>query len=167
VVPLLAEQQNSSRVAEWFALDRGVAVWALTPVEVVSASRRFVREGALNEHIAHAAEARLDDLVAAYHIVIDVDSVKSLAVRPLRLHALRTFDALQLAAALHWTEGNPAGTGLSHLGRSPVGGGSVRGIRRAGLKGVRPGFPASSPAPPRRTPAARQRRAARNSRHAS
>jgi hypothetical protein len=49
----------------------------------------------------------LDELVASSHVVVDVDAVKALARRLLRLHALRAFDALQLGAALQWAAGHP------------------------------------------------------------
>lgn len=86
-----------------------MVLWTLTPVEVVSALRRLVREKALEEEIARRAEDRIEELVRACHVVIDIDPVKSLATRLLRLHALRAFDALQLGAALHWVEGHPQG----------------------------------------------------------
>jgi hypothetical protein len=97
------------------AADDTVVLWTLTPVEVVSALRRLVRGNALDERVARAAEARLDELVRACHLVIDVEPVKTLASRLLRLHPLRAFDALQLAAALHWTEGQPQGRTLHTL----------------------------------------------------
>jgi hypothetical protein len=57
----------------------------------------------------------MDEIACACHVVIDVDPVKSLAIRLLRLHPLRTFDALQLGAALHWAEGHPQGRRLHTL----------------------------------------------------
>ena len=115
VVPLVVDQPTSPQVAAWMAADETVVLWTLTPVEVVSALRRLVREKSLDEGVARAAEARLDDLVRACHVVIDVEAVKALASRLLRLHSLRAFDALQLAAALHWTEGQPGGRMLHTL----------------------------------------------------
>lgn len=107
IVPLLVEQAASPRVAEWIAEDDTIVLWTLTPVEVVSALRRLVREKAIDERAARLAESRGDDLVDASHLVVDVDAVKSLAARLLRVHPLRAFDALQLGAALHWAEGQP------------------------------------------------------------
>ncbi len=115
VVPLLVEQEPSSRVAAWVAEDGTLVLWTLTPVEVGSALRRLVREQALEEEVARRAEGRLDELVRACQVVIDVDPVKSLAMRLLRLHPLRAFDALQLGAALHWAEGHPHGRTLHTL----------------------------------------------------
>jgi predicted nucleic acid-binding protein len=92
-----------------------MVLWTLTPVEVTSAVRRLVREQILTEQIARLAEDRMDELVRACHVIIDVDPVKSLATRLLRLHPLRAFDALQLGAALHWAEGQPQGRTLHTL----------------------------------------------------
>src|SRR5262249_6451935 len=86
-----------------------MAVWTLTSVEVVSAVRRLVRDRALAEGAAYIAETRLNELMDRCHVIIDVDTVKSQATRLLRLHSLHAADALQLAAALHWTEGHPQG----------------------------------------------------------
>jgi predicted nucleic acid-binding protein len=115
VVPLLIQQERSSRAAAWVSGDDAMVVWTLTPVEVVSALRRLVREAALSEDAARVAEIRLGEMLDRSHIVIDVEAVKSLAARLLRLHPLRAFDALQLGAALHWTEGNPQGRTLHTL----------------------------------------------------
>lgn len=115
VVPLLVEQRSSARVAEWVAEDDAMVLWTLTPVEIVSALRRLVRETALEEEVARVAEIRMDEVVRACHVVIDVEPVKSLATRVLRLHSLRAFDALQLGAALHWAEGHPQGRTLHTL----------------------------------------------------
>ncbi len=56
VVALLIEQEPSSRAAAWVARDDAMVVWTLTPVEVVSALRRLVRDQTLDEAIARAAE---------------------------------------------------------------------------------------------------------------
>jgi predicted nucleic acid-binding protein len=115
VVPLLIAQERSSRAAAWVSGDDAMVVWTLTPVEVVSALRRLVRERALSEDAARVAEVRLGEMMDRCHVVIDVEAVKSLATRLLRLHLLRVFDALQLGAALHWTEGHPQGRTLHTL----------------------------------------------------
>jgi len=104
---LLVEQAASSRATAWLSEDDGMALWTLTPLEVMSALRRLVRERAIDEDIARRAEGRMADIVRACHLVIDVEPVKLLAARLLRLHPLRAFDALQLGAALHWAEGQP------------------------------------------------------------
>jgi predicted nucleic acid-binding protein len=47
------------------ATDHAIVLWTLTPVEVASAVRRLVREGVLDEDLAHGAEGRMDDIVGA------------------------------------------------------------------------------------------------------
>lgn len=115
LVPLLVEQDASARAADWVTADDGVVVWTLTPIEVISALRRLSREGALDETAAQRAEVRLDELIRACHIVVDVEPIKAFARRLLRLHPLRAFDGLHLGAALHWAEGHPQGRILHTL----------------------------------------------------
>ena len=84
-------------------------------MEIVSALRRLVRDTTLEEERARLAEVRLDEVVRACHVVIDIEPVKALALRLLRLHPLPAADALQLGAALHWAEGHPQGRTLHTL----------------------------------------------------
>jgi predicted nucleic acid-binding protein len=102
-------QTGSRQAWAWAASDPGIVLWTLTPVEVASAIRRLVREDSIGEQVAADAEARLAEVAATGHIVVDVDRVKAQAIRLLRLHPLRASDALQLGAALHWAEGHPQG----------------------------------------------------------
>jgi hypothetical protein len=51
----------------------------------------------------------MGDFVRTSQVIIDIEPVKALATRLLRLHPLRAFDALQLGAALHWAEAHPQG----------------------------------------------------------
>jgi predicted nucleic acid-binding protein len=106
LVPLVLQQPVSPEVESWIAEDAALVAWTLTPVELVSALRRLVREGALVEHAAREAERLVSDLVSRAHVVSDVERVKSLATRLLRVHTLRAADALQLGAALAWSDGH-------------------------------------------------------------
>lgn len=108
-VPLLVHEPASARCDRWLAEDAELALWTLTPVEVSSALFRLVREGALAERAALQAEARIERLVRASAVVIDIDGVKARARRLLRVHQLRVADALQLGAALAWAADEPAG----------------------------------------------------------
>src|SRR5262245_29285230 len=108
LVPLVGAQAASSVADAWLAADPVLAVWTLTPVEISSAIWRLRRDGVIAEGIAEDAERRAAELVAACHVVVDVETAKSQAQRLLRLHALRAADALQLAAALEWCGGRPS-----------------------------------------------------------
>jgi len=112
LVPLVVQQTVSSQVEAWIAEDAVVVAWTLTPVELVSAVRRLLREEALVESAARQAEEVARDLMARAHIVSDVERVKTIATRLLRVHALRAADALQLAAALAWADGHAEGAVL-------------------------------------------------------
>ena len=107
LVPLIVRQPNSSEAEHWIAEDDTIVVWTLTPIEVMSALRRLVREGALIERAAREAEEMTGILFGHTHVVTDVERVKGLAARLLRLHSLRASDALQLAAAQAWSDGHP------------------------------------------------------------
>jgi predicted nucleic acid-binding protein len=117
VVPLVVAQPATVQMRRWFDEDGEIALWTLTPVEVISALRRLAREGRANELLTQRAEQRAWELADRSHVVSDVERVKSLAVRLLRLHALSAADALQLGAALVWTDGNPKGQVLYTLDR--------------------------------------------------
>jgi hypothetical protein len=107
VVPLLVRQKSSATVDGWLEADPAVALWTLSPIEIGSALWRLVREGALPEEDALRGEARSGELVAASHVVVDIEAVKLRAGRLLRVHPLRAADALQLAAALVWAADQP------------------------------------------------------------
>jgi len=115
VVPLVVRQSASARADRWYVDDPDVAIWTLTTIEITSALWRLRREQALTEDDVRAAESRAEELASGSFIVADVDSVKPLAVRLLRVHALRTADALQLGAALVWSGGRPQGKTLHTL----------------------------------------------------
>lgn len=83
-------------------------VWWGTEVECVSALARLERQGDLTDMATVAAIERLDTLAAGWHEVQPVDNVRRAAKRLLRVHGLRAPDALQLAAAIIGSEGNPS-----------------------------------------------------------
>jgi predicted nucleic acid-binding protein len=115
VVPLLVRQPQSPRIDEWWSQDNDAVLWTLTPVEVTSALWRLVRDRSVSEAEAQIAEARALEFAAASRVVIDVEGVKELACRSLRLHSLTGADACQLAAALVWAGGRPHGKTLLTL----------------------------------------------------
>jgi hypothetical protein len=117
LVPLVVRQPGSGDAERWLDEDAEVVTWSLTPVEVASALRRLVRDGELPERAARQAEDLTAAICVRTHVVSDVERVKGIALRLLRVHALRAADALQLAAALVWADGAPAGLVLHTLDR--------------------------------------------------
>jgi len=111
-VPLIVKQPSSPAVQQWMAQDPEIVIWTLTPVEIVSALRRLVRSGQLGEREAGRAESLLVELAKRCHLIVDVESVKAIACRVLRVHSLRAADALQLGAALAWAGSNTQGSVL-------------------------------------------------------
>jgi hypothetical protein len=109
VIPLIVKQAGSERADEWLSVDADVVLWMLTPVEITSALWRLVRENVLGEEDAQRAEDRVREFTAASRTVIDVEAVKAVSERLLRVHVLRAADALQLGAALVWSAGRPQG----------------------------------------------------------
>jgi predicted nucleic acid-binding protein len=78
-----------------------LAVLALSQVECVSAIRRRLREGDLQQSAAESVEQQLDRHMALRFLVQPLtDRVLDEAVTLLRRHPLRAFDALQLAGFL-------------------------------------------------------------------
>jgi predicted nucleic acid-binding protein len=129
LVPLVVEQPASSEAERWLAADAVVVTWTLTPVELVSALRRLLREGVLAERAVREAEELVRDLTGRAHVVGDVERVKTVAARLLRVHALRAADALQLGAALAWTDGHPEAAILHTFDRRLAEAASREGFR--------------------------------------
>ncbi len=100
LVPLLAPEGRSSECTDLLAADRRMIVWALTPVEALSAIHRRHRDKGLSDASLRQAKRRLESLRDAWNEIRDVDLVGRRAERLLGVHAIRAADALQLAAAL-------------------------------------------------------------------
>ena len=109
LVPLVAGQPSSAEAEAWIARDDEVVVWILAEIEVVSALWRLVRDGAVPEREAIAAESLAGEWMRRAHVVTAVDDVKDVARRLIRVHRLRAADAMQLGAALMWADHRPAG----------------------------------------------------------
>jgi predicted nucleic acid-binding protein len=107
IVPLLLEQPSSARARRLLKQDPDVVAWWGTSVECASSVARLRRDGQLDPSDEAAALRILERLRRGWYEVLPGDSVRALALRVLRLHPLRSADALQLAAALEWS-GTPA-----------------------------------------------------------
>jgi|APFre7841882724_1041349.scaffolds.fasta_scaffold144937_1 predicted nucleic acid-binding protein len=108
IVPLLVPQRASGAAEAVFETDPYVIVWWATPVECSSALARLEREGGIGREALTAAYDRLRKLGAAWDEVQPGRRVRDNAQRLLRSFALRAGDALQLAAAMEFSEDSPA-----------------------------------------------------------
>ncbi|MGE5851158.1 MAG: type II toxin-antitoxin system VapC family toxin [Candidatus Methylomirabilota bacterium] len=109
VVPLLLPDARSAGCATLLRSDTEPALWWASPVECQSALYRRRREGALPPAALAQALERLKALVADVDIVAPTTPLRERAGRLLAGHALRSADALQLAAALVWCDESPQG----------------------------------------------------------
>ena len=108
VIPLLVPEAASQPIQKLFEADPGMITWWASDIECVSAIARRQRPGLLDEEIANAAADRLRQFRDGWHEVEPTEGVRESAKRLLRVHDLRTADALQLAAALFASEERPS-----------------------------------------------------------
>jgi hypothetical protein len=107
IIPLLVTEPASRDTLEAYVHDPDVVVWWATEVECVSALARLERDGMLDESAFGGAIDRLDQISLGWHEIQPTSRTRQVAVRLLRVHALRTGDAFQLAAAITAAEGDP------------------------------------------------------------
>lgn len=107
MVPLVALESESDSCRRFLAEDRDMVVWLLTPVEVISALTRRLREKTLRPSDFRKAKGQLVLLEQAWSEVVSVERARERARRLLESHPLRAADALQLAAALVLSEERP------------------------------------------------------------
>ena len=108
IVPLLMSEDSTRSMQALATSDPAMLVWWATQVECASAIARLDRDGALDDLAVTQAFQRLRQLAGAWHEVDPSDAVREAAVRFLRVHQLRSADALQLAAAFVAAERRPS-----------------------------------------------------------
>ena len=108
VVPLLVPEAMSPSLQARYEVDPLMVTWWATEIECTSAIARQQRLGQLPEEVATEAVVRLNALRASWHEVEPGEEVRESAKRFLRVHDLRTADALQLAAAFFAAESRPS-----------------------------------------------------------
>ena len=112
LVPLLVPEAASEALTQLLAGDPEPMIWWATPLECQSAVQRRHRERPFDPAQLAGATERLRQLVQHADAVAPTDEVRRRAGRLLSLHPLRAADALQLAAALVWSEEQPHGEGF-------------------------------------------------------
>ena len=133
VVPLVAFEKETGACRTLLAEDTDIVVWFLTPVEVLSALTRRLREKSLKAIEFSKAKEQLAILERAWSEVISVERVRERARRLLETHPLRTADSLQLAAALLTSEETPQGFPFVTLDRRLGGAAEKEGFHVIGV----------------------------------
>jgi predicted nucleic acid-binding protein len=108
IIPLVADEPSRERMLTLLDEDPQMLVWWGTPVEVVSALARRERDGLLTADDVTNALAGFRQLADSWHEIVPSDAVRRSAERLLRVHALRSADSLQLAAAITAADHNPS-----------------------------------------------------------
>jgi predicted nucleic acid-binding protein len=109
LVPLLVRESTTESAEEALRGDAEMVVWWGTVLECRSAISRTLREGRLDDRSADRALGVLRLLADAWSEVLPGERVRSVAGRILMTHPLRAADALQLAAAVVWADGDGPG----------------------------------------------------------
>jgi predicted nucleic acid-binding protein len=104
---LLVSEEATGASRDLYEADPSLVAWWGTPVECVSAIARLERDGQLDATEVEDAVTRLRALGGHWTEVAPSESVRRAASRLLRVHALRAADALQLAAAVAFADGQP------------------------------------------------------------
>jgi predicted nucleic acid-binding protein len=108
VIPLLVPEVMSGSVQKLYEDDPVIAAWWASEIECTSAIARRQRLGQLPENVAAEGFVRLKALREGWHEVEPGEELRESAKRLLRVHDLRTADALQLAAAVYVAEARPS-----------------------------------------------------------
>lgn len=108
VVPLLRAEQSTVQMMQLRATDPLIIVWWGTVVECAAALARIEREGNLSPSSMAESFERLQELRRRWQEIQPTDALRELAARLLRVHNLRAYDSMQLAAAILASEHSPA-----------------------------------------------------------
>lgn len=100
VIPLIVPEPETRALGTLLRADASVAAWWGTRVECAAALARLEREGRITGPNMAQARSRLDVLADQWVEIAPSPQVRDQAERLLRVHALRSADAHQLAAAL-------------------------------------------------------------------
>lgn len=112
LIPLCVDEPATGAVRALTETDPSLVVWWGSRIECVSALARRRREG----HIAAEVERQARDLLGLlgreWSEIQPNEGLRTRAERLLGVHPLRAADALQLATALLWSQGETTGQGF-------------------------------------------------------
>lgn len=109
VIPLTIEEPATVGVRTILDGDPAMVVWWATSTECHSALCRRLRENPKSRAAIRDARRVLVAMAGEWSEVAATEAVRRRAERLLSVHAIRAGDALQLAAALVWTQDEPQG----------------------------------------------------------
>jgi predicted nucleic acid-binding protein len=107
IVPLCCSQPATAQGRRLRRELKRMVVWWGTPIEARSAFARLVREEQLTTDERTTAVRLLAQLRVAWDEILPTEQVRSLAEDLPGSHAVRSADAVQLAAALVWCRERP------------------------------------------------------------
>jgi uncharacterized protein len=100
IVPLLVQEKDTESRESMLREDSQIVTWWASRIECASALNRLSREGSLEEKELAQSLRDLEALAETWLEVVPAEDVRRRAIRLLRVHILRSADAIQLAAAL-------------------------------------------------------------------
>ena len=112
LLPLFSEEEFSGVAGGLLRGDGEVVVWWGTWIECSVAVSRLRRENVLNEAGEEEARAALDRLENNWVERRPTNDTRLLAMLISKCHPSKAADALQIAAALRWCDGDTAGVGF-------------------------------------------------------
>ncbi len=108
LISLLVSEQDTDARARLLKEDGQLVTWWATRVECASALNRLSRDKLLDHAGLVQALGNLEKLCETCIEVLPSEEVRKRAIRLLRIHPLRSADALQLAAALVASREDPS-----------------------------------------------------------
>jgi len=112
LVALCVDEPTSVAMRALLDRDPMIVAWWSTRIECIAGLLRRSREGSLTVSGVSQARAVLRALALSWVEVNPSEAVRGAAERALASHDLRAADAMQLAAALVWTDGDASGAGF-------------------------------------------------------
>ena len=109
MMPLISEEPTSDAISNLLREDQGIAAWWGTLVECSVAISRRVREDIFDEDDEATVRTALRLFAESWTEVEPADEIRLSAAILSRDHPLKAADALQLAAAIRWCEGDTSG----------------------------------------------------------
>jgi predicted nucleic acid-binding protein len=106
LVPLCVGQSTTNRAAIFYKKYEAVIWWA-TPLEISSALARLLRMKQVDPQDWLKCRQLATDLIDSCFVIQPSDVLLSQAMQLVETYDLRAADALQLSAALQWSEGAP------------------------------------------------------------